>query len=106
MRAGGPRSARATGWATSRFNYHWDGRTLAFSSEMHAILALPWVKTEFNEGMLAEFLAVEWVRERRDVLEGRHAPVAAHWMEVRAGGLRQDRVLGARTYGQPAVQEG
>ncbi len=25
------------------FNYHWDGRTFAFASDLHAILRLPWV---------------------------------------------------------------
>jgi asparagine synthase (glutamine-hydrolysing) len=42
------------------FHYHWDGSTLAFASELHPILALPWVRREPNEGMLAEFLAAEW----------------------------------------------
>ena len=43
------------------FNYHWDGKTLSFASELHAILRLPWVKQELNEGMLAEVLADEWL---------------------------------------------
>jgi asparagine synthase (glutamine-hydrolysing) len=42
------------------FHYHWDGRTFAFASELHAILALPWVPETLNEGLVAEFLANEW----------------------------------------------
>ena len=32
------------------FNYRWDGTTLAFASELHAILALPGMREELNEG--------------------------------------------------------
>ena len=46
------------------FHYCWNGRTLAFASELHAILALPWVPQVPNEGMLAEFLAAEWYSRR------------------------------------------
>lgn len=42
------------------FNYHWDGNTLAFASELHAIFVLPWVTKKVNQGVLAEFLAAEW----------------------------------------------
>ena len=43
------------------FNYHWNGTTLVFSSELHPILALPWVPEVLNQGMLAEYLATEWI---------------------------------------------
>ena len=43
------------------FHYHWDGTTLAFASDVHAVLALPWVPQVLNEGMVAEFLANEWL---------------------------------------------
>ncbi len=43
------------------FNYHWNGTTLVFSSELHPILALPWVPEVLNQGMLAEYLATEWL---------------------------------------------
>ncbi|MDO9606007.1 asparagine synthase (glutamine-hydrolyzing) [Hydrogenophaga sp.] len=42
------------------FNYHWNGRTLVFASELNTILALPWVSEMLNQGMLAEFLGTEW----------------------------------------------
>lgn len=46
------------------FHYHWDGNTLSFASDLRAILALPWVKQEPNEGLLAEFLV--WKFQSRD----------------------------------------
>lgn len=39
------------------FHYHWDGKRLAIASELHAILALPWVDEEINEGMVAEHIS-------------------------------------------------
>ena len=72
-------------------NYHWNGRTLAFSSELHAILSLPWVKRELNEGTLAEFLADEWYSRDESFWTGVVRLVAAHRMEVRADGLRLDK---------------
>jgi asparagine synthase (glutamine-hydrolysing) len=38
------------------FHYHWDGKVLTFASELHAILAMPWVPERLNEGMVAEAL--------------------------------------------------
>ena len=72
-------------------NYHWNGRTLAFSSELHAILRLPWVKQELNEGTLAEFLADEWYSRDESFWTGIVRLVAAHRMDVRADGLRLDK---------------
>ncbi|MBZ0096749.1 MAG: asparagine synthase (glutamine-hydrolyzing) [Sulfuricella sp.] len=68
------------------FNYHWDGKTFAFASELHAILAMPWVKEELNEGMLAEFLADERHSRDETFWNGVMRLVAAHRMEVGAGG--------------------
>ena len=34
------------------FNSYWDGQTLVFASELHAILALAWVPQVLNEDML------------------------------------------------------
>ncbi|WP_310582473.1 asparagine synthase (glutamine-hydrolyzing) [Deinococcus sp.] len=42
------------------FNYHWNGRTLVFASELHTILALPWVPEVLNQDTLAEYLGTEW----------------------------------------------
>lgn len=35
------------------FHYHWDGATLAFASELHPILALPWEQAREELGVLA-----------------------------------------------------
>ena len=73
------------------FHYHWDGTTLAFSSELHAILRLPWVKQELNEGTLAEFLAAEWYSRNETFWKGVLRLVAAHRMEVGEQGPQPER---------------
>ena len=72
------------------FHYHWDGTTLAFASELHPLLALPWVGEIPNEGMLAEFLAGEWHSRDETLWLGVMRLVAAHRMEVDAAGPRID----------------
>jgi len=64
------------------FHYHWSGRSLVFASELHPILALPWVAQAPNEGMLAEFLAAEWYSRDETLWSGILRLVAAHRMEV------------------------
>ena len=71
---------------TRPFHYHWDGRTFAFASELHAILALPWVREELNEGMVAEYLACEWHSRDETLWQGVQRLVAAHRMVVDARG--------------------
>lgn len=68
------------------FNYHWDGKMLTFSSELHAILAMPWVEHELNEGMLAEYLTIEWYSRDETPWKGIQRLVEAHWMEIGSGG--------------------
>jgi asparagine synthase (glutamine-hydrolysing) len=67
-------------------NYHWNGRTLAFASEVHALLALPWVPQELNEGIVAEYLANEWYSRDETFWTGVLRLVAAHQMVVTADG--------------------
>ena len=87
------------------FNYHWDGKTLAFASELHAILALPWVPEIPNEGMLAEFLAAEWYSRDETLWQGILRLVAAHRMVVDATGPRLEAVLDPGSLGNAAVHE-
>jgi asparagine synthase (glutamine-hydrolysing) len=68
------------------FNYRWDGTTFVFASEPHAILALPWIGQEVNEGVLAEFLADEWYSRDETLWKGIDRLVAAHAMAVDASG--------------------
>jgi asparagine synthase (glutamine-hydrolysing) len=68
------------------FQYHWNGSTLVFASELHPILALPWVAEEPNEGILAEFLSNEWYSRDETFWNGIRRLVAAHRMDVDSRG--------------------
>jgi asparagine synthase (glutamine-hydrolysing) len=70
------------------FHYHWNGTTLAFASELHPLLALPWVEEVPNEGMLAEYLAGDWHSRDETLWQGVMRLVAAHRMEVDPAGPR------------------
>ena len=72
-------------------NYHWDGTTLAFSSELHAILSLPWVKRELDQGTLAEYLGSAWHSRSATFWKGITRLVPAHRMNVGAAGPHSDR---------------
>jgi asparagine synthase (glutamine-hydrolysing) len=72
------------------FTYAWDGATLAFASELHAILALPWMREELNEGLLAEVLADEWRSRDETFWKGILRLPAAHRMTVSARGARPE----------------
>ncbi|SIT58923.1 putative Asparagine synthase [Mesorhizobium prunaredense] len=73
------------------FNYHWDGKTLAFASELPAILALPWVKQEPNEGMLAEMLAWDCYSRDETLWNGIMRLIAAHRMVAGHQGPRLEQ---------------
>ena len=64
------------------FHYHWNGRTLSFASEVHAILALPWVRRELNQGMVADFLAARLSSREETFWVGVSRLVAAHQLVV------------------------
>lgn len=70
------------------FNYHWNGRTLVFASDLHAILPLPWVPAVLNEGMVAEYLAVDWQSRDETLWQDVMRLVPAHFVVVSASGLR------------------
>jgi len=73
------------------FNYHWDGKTFAFASEPHPILALPWVPKLPNEGIVSEFLADEWYSRDETLWRDILRLVSAHWMSVSSAGLRLEQ---------------
>jgi asparagine synthase (glutamine-hydrolysing) len=73
------------------FHYHWNANTLVFASELHPILALPWVPQIPNEGMLAEFLAAEWYTRDETLWIGILRLVAANCMTVGRRGLQIDQ---------------
>ena len=70
------------------FHYHWQGNTLAFASEVHPLLTLPWVKPVVNEGMLAEFLAGDWHARDETIWQGILRLMAAHTLEANANGVK------------------
>ena len=67
------------------FTYHWDGTRLTFASELHPILAMPWVPRSLNEGLLAEYLQLEWHSREDTPWTGVQRLPAAHRMEVGPG---------------------
>ena len=80
------------------FNYYWDGKRLTFASELHAVLAMPWVPHQLNEGMLAEYLALEWYSCDETPWTGIRRLAPAHWMEIGRAGRQ------AGEYWQPELQ--
>jgi asparagine synthase (glutamine-hydrolysing) len=73
------------------FNYHWDGKTLVFASELHAILAMPWVPQMLNEGMIAELVSDQWFTRDDTLWTGVMRLVAAHRMSVGVAGPSIER---------------
>lgn len=73
------------------FHYHWQGNTLAFASELHPLLTLPWVQPVANEGMLAEFLAGDWYTRDETLWQGLMRLVAAHTLEGNAHGIKLEQ---------------
>lgn len=67
------------------FHYHWDGNTFSFASEVHALLGLPWVSEELNEGMVAEFLTNQWVTRDETFWVGIQRLIAAHCLQLDGG---------------------
>jgi asparagine synthase (glutamine-hydrolysing) len=69
------------------FHYHWDGATFSFASDLHPVLALPWVQEVPNEGIIAEHVSDHWFSHSetlwRDVLR----LVKAHAMVVDNHGI-------------------
>jgi asparagine synthase (glutamine-hydrolysing) len=68
------------------FFYHWDGKALVFASDVHPILAMPWVRQIPNEGLMAEFMADEWYSRDETLWSGVLRLVAAHSMTVASRG--------------------
>jgi asparagine synthase (glutamine-hydrolysing) len=73
------------------FNYHWDGKTLAVASELHAIFELPWLRRRLNEGMVAEYLGSEWHSKDETFWKGVMRLPGAHRAGVDGSGPRIER---------------
>ena len=68
------------------FNYHWNGSTLVFASELHTLLALPWVPEVLNQGMLAEYLGTEWYSLDETLWQGVLRLKPSHFVVARGQG--------------------
>jgi len=68
------------------FNYHWNGRTLVFASELHPILALPWVPDVLNQETLAEYLGTEWYSLDETLWQGVLRLKPSHFMAATGQG--------------------
>ncbi len=73
------------------FHYHWDGATLVFASDVHALLKAPWVPQHLNTGMVAEALAMEYHCVRETFWQGVLRLPAATAARVTAAGVRERR---------------
>ena len=70
------------------FTYHFDGTTLVFASELHALLELPWVPQVPNEGMIAEIIADEWMTRDETIWKEIYRLIASHRLNVSERGKR------------------
>jgi asparagine synthase (glutamine-hydrolysing) len=70
------------------FHYHWDGRRLIVSSDLHPIFAAPSVAQTPNKGMIAEILSNEWYSRAETMWCGVMRLVAAHYMSADGNGIR------------------
>ena len=52
------------------FYYYWDGKLFAFASEIKALLEHPAISPQFEESLVAEYLAFGYVSEERTMFRG------------------------------------
>lgn len=73
------------------FHFHWSGTRLVFASDLHAVLDVPGVPQTPNEGVLAEYLADEWLSRTETLWDGIFTLDAAHHMEVTVTGPKHQQ---------------
>ena len=69
------------------FQYHWNGKTLVFSSELRPIIDSQLVPKSINQFVLAEYLAAEWYSRDETLWDGVMRLVAGNLMMVSSSGL-------------------
>jgi asparagine synthase (glutamine-hydrolysing) len=67
--------------------YHWNGSTLVFASELHAILGVPGIKRIPNDEVLAQYLANEWYARDETLWRDVMRLPQAHYAIARTSGL-------------------
>jgi asparagine synthase (glutamine-hydrolysing) len=66
------------------------GGRFAFSSEVKALLTLPWVRAELDEAALCHFLTFNHLSPPQTMFRGIHKLEPGHLMVVGAGGIERD----------------
>ena len=62
--------------------YYWDGRLLAFASEIKALLDHPAIPTEFDESVLGEYLGFGYISDDRTFFRGIRKLMPAHHLRL------------------------
>ena len=73
--------------------YSYDGATFLFASEIKAILACPGVRTEFNKGVLAEYLAFGYIAGPATLFAGINKLLPGHTLEISETGADRDSAI-------------
>lgn len=68
--------------------YHWDGRTFSFATDVQALLTLPWVERRLDQGLIAEWLALEPLSREDTCWQGIRRLLPAHCMSIDLRGPR------------------
>jgi len=68
------------------FYYRWDGNAFLFGSEIKAILACPGVCAEFNQGVLAEYLAFGYITGPETMFAGIQKLMPGYTLELAENG--------------------
>ena len=64
------------------FYYYWDGRLLAFASEIKALLAHPAISPRFEEALLSEYLNFGYCSGEQTLFSGIRKLMPGHWLRL------------------------
>jgi asparagine synthase (glutamine-hydrolysing) len=80
-------------------HYHWNGKTLAFASDVKALLQLPWISKICNEAMLIDYFMARWCTKNDTFWKDIFRLPQAHRLEIDA------RHFQLSQYWQPELNE-
>jgi asparagine synthase (glutamine-hydrolysing) len=81
------------------FHYYWNGKTLAFASEVKALLQLPWIPKVCNEAMLVDYFMAHWCTKNDTLWREIWRLPQAHRLEIDAQHFQLSQ------YWQPELNE-
>lgn len=70
------------------FYYYWDGYLFAFASEIKALLEHPAISPNFEESLLAEYLAFGYSSDERTLFSKIRKLMPGHWLILTPAGLQ------------------